>query len=59
MRKQEMIEWVESLPDEVDPEEIIYRLYLKAKLDAGEEDVRAGHLVPHEEVVARSDGWFK
>lgn len=46
---------VEDLPEQ---DEVRYRLYLREKLDAAEEDVREGRLVTHEEVVAETFMWF-
>jgi len=45
-------------PVPVDPEDLSYRLYLMEKLRAAEEDVRAGRILTHEEVVAETDRWF-
>ena len=45
-------------PEPVDPEDLSYRLYLMEKLNAAEEDVRAGRVLTHEEVVAETARWF-
>ena len=45
----------EDLPGQ---DEVGYRLYLREKLDAAEEDVREGRLVTHQEVVAETSRWF-
>ncbi len=57
--KQQVLELIKDLPDEVDIDELIYRLYLMQKLEAAEEDVRQGRLVSHEEVVKETSKWFK
>ena len=57
--KQQVLEIVKDLPDEVDIDEIIYRLYLRQKLEAAEKDVREGRVVSHEEVVKETSKWFK
>ncbi|MEK7698627.1 MAG: hypothetical protein AAB310_03525 [Nitrospirota bacterium] len=49
--KQEVFELIKDLPEEVDIDEIMYRLYLRQKLESAEKDVRDGRLVSHEEVV--------
>ena len=59
MQKQEALRIVESLPDEVDVDELLYRFYVSAKLDVAEKDVRAGNVLMHNEVVRRSAEWFK
>ncbi|MDA8339005.1 MAG: hypothetical protein M0Z70_06875 [Nitrospiraceae bacterium] len=56
--KQEVFELIKDLPDEVDIDEIIYRLYLRQKLESAEKDVREGRLVSHEEVVKETSKWF-
>lgn len=57
--KQEVIELIRELPDEVDVDEIIYRLYLRQKLEGAEKDVSEGRLVSHDEVVKETSKWFK
>jgi hypothetical protein len=37
----------------------MYRLYLREKLEAAEEDVREDRLISHEEVVKETTKWFK
>jgi hypothetical protein len=50
MKKADVIEMLRDLPDELDPEEIIYRIYLKSKIDRAEAEVAAGNVIPHDEV---------
>ena len=57
--KKQVLEIVKDLPEEIDIDEIIYRLYLRQKLEAAEEDVREGRVVSHEEVVGETPKWFK
>ncbi len=59
MKKQEVLELLEQYPDEVDTEELIYGLYLKAKLERAEAAVKRGDVLRHKEVVKRSQEWFK
>jgi hypothetical protein len=42
-----------NLPEQVDTEEIMYRLYLLEKIEAGEADIREERTVLHEEAVRR------
>lgn len=51
--KAKLENFLESLPDQVDTEEVMYRLYLLEKIEAGEADIREGRTVPHEEAVRR------
>ncbi len=57
--KQEVLELIKELPDEVDVDEVIYRLYLRQKLESAEKDVREDRLVSHDEVVKETSKWFK
>jgi predicted transcriptional regulator len=47
-----------DLPERVEVDEVFYRPYLREKLIAAEEDVEAGRVLSHEEVVAETAKWF-
>jgi len=57
--KQQILELIKDLPEEVDVDEVMYRLYLRQKLEAAEKDVQEGRLVSHEEVVKETSKWFE
>ncbi len=57
--KKQVLEIVKDLPEEVDIDEIMHRLYLRQKLEAAEKDVHEGKVVSHEEVVKETFKWFK
>jgi len=57
--KDEVLELVRSLPDEVDLEDLIYRLYLCEKLAAAEEDIAQGRTLSAEEARAQAKQWRK
>jgi hypothetical protein len=57
MKKADVVELLRELPDEIDTEELIYRLYVKEKLDRAEAAVQAGEVVPHAEVIRISETW--
>jgi hypothetical protein len=59
MTKQEVIELADRFPEEIDPEQLMTELYLKAKLDRAEAAVARGEVLSHEEVVERSRQWFE
>lgn len=59
MPKQQVLDLVNDLPDQVDIDEVIYRLYLRQKLELSEQDVREGRLHSHAEVVKESSQWYK
>ena len=57
--KQQVLELIKDLPEEVDVDEVMYRLYLRQKLEAAEKDVQEGRLVSHEEVIKETSKWFE
>jgi hypothetical protein len=57
--KQQVLDLLKDLPEQVDIDEVIYRLYLRQKIELAEQDVREGRLVSHAEVVKESSQWFK
>lgn len=59
MKKQEVLDILEQLPDPIDPEQLMYKLYVKAKLDRAEAAVERGHVVSQDEVIRRSREWFE
>ncbi len=44
---------IAGLPDPVDTEEVMYRLYLMEKIEAGEADIRNGRTLSHAELSDR------
>jgi hypothetical protein len=58
IEKQELLKLMEDLPEQVEVDEVFYRLYLREKLTAAEEDVEAGRVLSHEEVTAETAKWF-
>jgi predicted transcriptional regulator len=59
MAKQQVLDLLNDLPDQVDIDEVIYRLYLRQKLELAEQDVRDGRLFSHAEVVKETSQWYK
>ena len=55
--KAEMIDLVRDLPDAIDVEELIYRLYMREKLAASEADFDAGRTFTAAEVREQSRTW--
>lgn len=58
MNKQEVLELIDRFPDQIDPEQLMLELYLKAKIDHAEEAIARGDVLSQEEVVQRSRQWF-
>jgi len=48
--KEDAIELISRLPEEVTWEDIMYRLYVKRKIEEGIKAAEEGHVVSHDEV---------
>ena len=59
MNKQIVLELIHDLPDEIDLEDLHYRLYVLQKVEKGEEARRAGDVIPQEEVDRLSEEWLE
>lgn len=54
--KSEIERILQELPDKVDIEEIMYRLYLLQKIQSGESDIREGRTLSHADAMKRLSG---
>ena len=59
MKKEVILELLRDMPQDIDADELMYRLYLRQKLEASEAAVEVGNVLSHEEVVRRSEEWLK
>jgi len=50
---------IDTLPDEVTMDDIIHALYISAKFNHGEREIREGKGVSHEEAKKRLQKWVK
>lgn len=57
VKKEEILEMVRQMPDEIDIEELIYRLYLREKIEMAEADIAAGRTFSSEEIRAQAAEW--
>ena len=55
--KQDAIEVIEQLPDNVPMDEIVYRLYVLNKVRQGMQDVEAGSGISSEELAREIEQW--
>lgn len=55
--KKEAIETITKLPDDVDMDEIMYRLYVLDKIRKGQDAVSQGRTISHEELKREIDQW--
>ena len=53
LRKAQLQQFVHDLPDTVEADEVMYRLYLMQKIEEGEEAIRQGHIISHDELRSR------
>ena len=57
--KEQMLKIVQDLPEDATIEEAIDRLYLWAKVQKAEAQVRSGQVISHEEAKERMAKWLK
>jgi predicted transcriptional regulator len=51
--KEKLETLIKELPDTVDIEEVMYRLYVMQKIEAGEAAITAGKTLSHDEAMKR------
>jgi hypothetical protein len=59
VKKSDVLDVLSNMPDDIDPDDLLYRLYLKRELEIAEGEVAAGDVLPHDEVVRLSREWSK
>lgn len=52
--KQAVLDLIEKMPDDLEIEDLLERLFLLQRLQRAEADIAAGRLRPHDEVMARA-----
>ncbi|MAY34687.1 MAG: hypothetical protein CMN84_01170 [Spongiibacteraceae bacterium] len=55
--KQDALEAIQQLPDSVDFDEIVYRLYVLSKINQGMKDVEEGRGISQEELAREIEQW--
>jgi len=55
--KQNALEAIQQLPDTVDFDQIVYRLYVLNKINQGMKDVDEGKGIPQEELAREIERW--
>ncbi|MCP5050692.1 MAG: hypothetical protein GY940_26250 [bacterium] len=56
--KEQVINMVRGLPDEVTVDDIMRELYFKIQVDKGLKELDEGKGIPHEEVEKRMSKWL-
>ena len=57
--KEQVIQMIRSLPEEVTVDEIMAELYFRLQVDAGLRELDEGKGISHEEVRERMDRWLR
>jgi predicted transcriptional regulator len=55
--KQDALQAIEQLPDDVPLDEIVYRLYVLNKVQQGVKDIDAGRTVSTDELAREIETW--
>jgi len=50
---------IDAMPDDASMDDIIHALYVRAKFEHGEREIREGRGVPHEAAKERLRKWLK
>ncbi|MGD9893509.1 MAG: hypothetical protein AB7R89_12825 [Dehalococcoidia bacterium] len=50
MKKQDALEVMQTLPEEFDPEELMYRLYVLTKIERAERAIEERGIIPDEDL---------
>ncbi|MBI5189556.1 MAG: hypothetical protein HZA22_02615 [Nitrospirae bacterium] len=56
--KRQVLNMIESLPEEVTVDDIMAELYFKMQVDAGLKELDEGRGIPHDEVKSRMSRWL-
>ncbi len=56
--KEQVLEMVKSLPEDVTLDDILAEIYFKAQVDVGLKELDEGKGIPHEEVEKRMSKWL-
>jgi hypothetical protein len=59
MSKDRILEVVEALPDDVDVDSLIEKLYVLRRLELAEQELAAGNVIEHDEVEKRFASWLE
>ncbi len=56
--KDQVIQMIQSLPDDVTVDDVLAEIYFKMQVDAGVAELDEGKGIPHEEVEKRMSKWL-
>jgi hypothetical protein len=58
MKKTEVLQSLQNLPEEVSADEVIERILLLKRIDQAFDELREGKGIPHEQVMAEAQAWL-
>jgi predicted transcriptional regulator len=56
--KEQVIQMIQTLPDNITLEDVMEELYFKLQVDAGTKELNEGKGISHEEVEKRMSRWL-
>lgn len=56
--KEQVIQMIQALPDNITVEDVMEELYFKLQVDAGLKELDEGKGIPHEDVEKRVSKWL-
>ena len=56
--KEQVIQMIQSLPEDITVDDIIAELYFKLQVDVGLKELDEGKRIPHEDVEKRMSQWL-
>ena len=59
VKKAEVLELLHEMPDDLDPEDLMYRLFLKTKVAEAEDAIQRGDLISHADVIRLTEEWLR
>ena len=57
MKKQDVLNLIRDMPDEFDPDDLMYHLYILAKIEKAETSIAEHGLIPDEEIEREFEAW--
>lgn len=56
--KGEVIKLIQELPEDATMEDILYKLYVRAKIEEGLNELNEGQGIPHNEALEKISKWL-
>jgi predicted transcriptional regulator len=56
--KEEIIKIIKDMPETITIEDVMQKLYVRAKIEAGLKELDEGKGIPHEEAMERMSKWL-